>query len=309
MAAGTGSALGGATWWLSASKQRAARWARRLLADAQRKVPPASLKPRPETWNDNQVTFAWLGHATVLISFYGVHILTDPALGMRIGVSTPLGTIGPKRYVAPPLRLNELPPIHVVLLSHAHMDHMDLPTLRRLGGRTFMVTAKVTRDVLGSRFSRAEELAWNGKTRFQNAKGDLEIEAFEVKHWGQRWPSELQRGYNGYILRREGKAILFGGDTASTPLFAAVRSHGPFAAAIMPIGAYQPWIWNHCTPEQALEMANAVRAQYIVPVHHQTFRLSEEPANEPIERLQAALAHEPERLALTQVGQTFVLPI
>ena len=74
----------------------------------------------------------------------------------------------------------------------------------------------------------------------------------------------------------------------------------------MPIGAYRPWIWNHCTPEQAVEMANAANAQYIVPVHHQTFKLSDEPMEEPIERLKVALDHEPERLALKQVGETFV---
>jgi L-ascorbate metabolism protein UlaG (beta-lactamase superfamily) len=128
----------------------------------------------------------------------------------------------------------------------------------------------------------------------------------EVKHWGERWPSELERGYNGYILRREDKAILFAGDTALTPVLADCRSKGPFAAAIMPIGAYRPWIWNHCTPEQAVEMANAANAQYIVPVHHQTFKLSDEPMEEPIERLKVALDHEPERLALKQVGETFV---
>ena len=76
----------------------------------------------------------------------------------------------------------------------------------------------------------------------------------------------------------------------------------------MPIGAYRPWIRYHCTPEQALEMANAARARYLVPVHHQTFRLSEEPMTEPIERLTAALQAEPERLALRQVGETFVYP-
>ena len=126
--------------------------------------------------------------------------------------------------------------------------------------------------------------------------------------WGQRWPSEMSRGYNGYVLRREGKAILFAGDTAHTPLFAELRSRGPFEAAIMPIGAYQPWIWNHCSPEQALAMANAARARYLVPVHHQTFRLSEEPMGEPIERLAAALEHEPERLALRKIGESFLCP-
>ena len=77
----------------------------------------------------------------------------------------------------------------------------------------------------------------------------------------------------------------------------------------MPIGAYQPWIHSHCTPEQAVEMAMAARAEYIVPVHHQTFKLSDEPMNEPIERIQAALQREPERLALKRIGESFVCPV
>jgi L-ascorbate metabolism protein UlaG (beta-lactamase superfamily) len=76
----------------------------------------------------------------------------------------------------------------------------------------------------------------------------------------------------------------------------------------MPIGAYQPWIRNHCTPEEALEMANAAGAKYLVPIHHQTFKLSEEPMEEPLQRMQAALAGEPERLALAEIGATFRCP-
>ena len=151
MAAGTTStALGGAAWWLSSSKQRAARWTRRLVADAHRAILPAPVKPEPGKWSDNQITMAWLGHATVLINFYGIHILTDPALGNKIGFSLGLGTVGPKRYVAPALRFKDLPPIDVLLLSHAHMDHMDLPSLRRFAPGTFTVTAKDTDDVLAA---------------------------------------------------------------------------------------------------------------------------------------------------------------
>jgi L-ascorbate metabolism protein UlaG (beta-lactamase superfamily) len=270
---------------------------------------PAPFKPDFSQWSDNEITLAWLGHATVLINFYGLTILTDPALGKRVGISLGLGTAGPKRYIAPALSVKHLPPIDVVLLSHAHMDHMDIPTLQRLNPKPFTVTATMTRDVLkGTGLRQITELRWNERAVFQGRNGKLEIEAFEVKHWGQRWPSELDRGYNGYILRREGKSILFGGDTAHTPLFSQVRSRGPFHAGIMPIGAYQPWIRNHCTPEQALEMANQAGAQYLVPVHHQTFRLSEEPMNEPIERFTAALDREPQRLAIRQVGESFVCP-
>jgi L-ascorbate metabolism protein UlaG (beta-lactamase superfamily) len=282
---------------------------RRLIADSRRTIAPAPLKPNPAMWSDDQITVCWLGHSTVLINFYGLHILTDPALGNRVGMSLGLGTAGPKRYIAPALRFEELPPIDVLLLSHGHMDHLDVPTLGRFAPGTFTLTAKATSDLLaGTPLKQATELPWSGRATFRNAKGDLQIEAVEVKHWGARWPTRRDRGYNGYVLRREGKAILFGGDTAQTPRFTDLRSRGPFAFAIMPIGAYRPWIWYHCAPEQALDMANAARARYLVPVHHQTFRLSEEPMSEPIERLAAALRAEPERLALRQVGETFVCP-
>jgi L-ascorbate metabolism protein UlaG (beta-lactamase superfamily) len=307
--AGTTSALaaGSAAWWGATSNRRSARWLRHIARDAGRVIDPAPVRPEPGRWSDRKITVSWLGHATVLINFFGLRILTDPALGSRVGVSLGLGTAGPKRYIAPALRFKDLPPIDVVLLSHAHMDHMDLPTLWRFGSSTAAVTARDTRDILAStRFKQLTELAWGEKTTFRTRKGEIEIEAFEVKHWGKRWPSEKPRGYNGYILRREGQAVLFGGDTADTPLFAGLRSRGPFELAVMPIGAYRPWIWNHCTPEQAFQMAAAAGAKFLVPIHHQTFRLSEEPFSEPIERLQEVLKHESERLALRRVGETFV---
>ena len=260
------------------------------------------MKPEPAKWSDNEVTICWIGHATVLISFYGVNILTDPVFGNRIGISMGLGTAGPKRYIAPALKLKELPPIHVVLLSHAHMDHMDVPSLAKLKG-SLKVTAKSTTDIFGGG-ENVRELSWGDKTVARTKKGELGIEAFEVKHWGQRWPSKLERGYNGYVLRREGKAILFGGDTAHTESFAQLRSRGPFEAAIMPIAAYQPYIWNHCTPEQAVEMANAAGAKYVVPIHHLTFKLSHEPWGEPVERLRSALEKEPQRIAFERIGET-----
>ena len=310
MFGGLAASVGGSGWWVSSSKQRAARWARRLAVEARRKIEPAPAKPQPGTWSDNKITLAWVGHSTVLLNFYGIRILTDPTLGNRVGISLGLGTVGPKRFIAPALTIRELPPIDVLLLSHAHMDHMDLPTLGGFPRSTFTVTAKETTDLLASAgLKQVTELGWNERTRFQSAKGDLQIEAVEVKHWGQRWPSERPRGYNGYLLRREDQTILFGGDTAFTPAVGTLKSRGPYKLAIMPIGAYRPWIRNHCTPEQALEMADAAGAQYLVPVHHQTFRLSDEPMSEPIERLESALAHERGRLAIRRIGETFECPV
>jgi L-ascorbate metabolism protein UlaG (beta-lactamase superfamily) len=281
---------------------------RRLAEDTRRSIAVAPLKPDPARWSDNQITFAWLGHSSVLINFFGVRILTDPVLGSRVGISLGLGTLGLKRLTATALTVKELPPIDVVLLSHAHYDHFDTATLSQLPRTAWIGTAKATADVLGGRFAAVNELAWGERATFHGRQGDLEIQAIEVKHWGERWPSARIRGYNGYILRREGKSLIFGGDTALTEAFAATRSQGPFLAAIMPIGAYDPWIRNHCTPEQALEMANMARANYILPVHHQTFKLSNEPALQPIERLTAALSHEPERLAWKDIGSTFICP-
>jgi L-ascorbate metabolism protein UlaG (beta-lactamase superfamily) len=101
---------------------------------------------------------------------------------------------------------------------------------------------------------------------------------------------------------------LFAGDTALTNSFAKLRERGRIDLAIMSIAAYNPWIRSHCTPEQAIDMANAAGARFILPVHHQTFRLSFEPLREPIERFEAALHKSPERIALRQIGETFVLP-
>lgn len=118
------------------SNSRAARWSRRLLAETRRTVTPAPHKPDPSRWQDNQITFAWLGHSSVLINFYGIKILTDPLLGSRCGISTPLGTLGLKRLIAPALTSKELPPIDAVILSHAHFDHFDTETLSKLDKAT-----------------------------------------------------------------------------------------------------------------------------------------------------------------------------
>jgi L-ascorbate metabolism protein UlaG (beta-lactamase superfamily) len=141
----------------------------------------------------------------------------------------------------------------------------------------------------------------------KTAHGEVSIEAFEVRHWGRRWPSDHDRGYNGYVLRREGRALLFGGDTAMTPLFRNLRPGGPYAAALMPVGAYNPWIHAHCTPEEALQMADMAGARLIAPIHHATFKLSDEPMTEPLERFQKVLEPEKDRLALKDVGDTVTL--
>jgi L-ascorbate metabolism protein UlaG (beta-lactamase superfamily) len=279
---------------------------RGLINEAGRPVLKPKLIPTPGLWNPNAVTTAWLGHSTVLINFYGLTILTDPVLRKRVGANTFVGTVGAKRLIAPALKVQQLPPIDLVLLSHAHMDHLDLATLRALPGTPRVVTARATADLLaGTRLRSPKELAWGDTARISTAHGDVQIDAFEVKHWGARWKVDRYRGYNGYVLSREGKKIIFGGDTAWSGSFRRLRSRGPFHLAIMPIGAYKPWVCSHCTPEQAVEMANHAGAKHFLPIHFKTFAFGREGVREPIERLEAAI--ESERIGWRDVGATFGL--
>ena len=200
----------------------------------------------------------------MLINFFGLTILTDPVLFRRVGADLGIGTVGPKRLVAPALTLRQLPHIDLVLLSHAHMDHFDLATLRRLPASTKAVTASKTADLFAeTRIKKPAELAWGESATVRTRNGDVAVRAFEVAHWGARWRRDTYRGYNGYTLEREGKKIIFGGDTAMCDSFRSLHGRGPYELAIMPIGAYQPWVRAHCTPEQAVrDGQSGWRAQY-----------------------------------------------
>jgi L-ascorbate metabolism protein UlaG (beta-lactamase superfamily) len=293
---------------------RVRRWVaylwREAIRESWRPVAPAFVKPEPAKWNDAQVTIAWIGHATVLVNFFGIKILTDPVLFPRIGIRLPGFTIGPKRLTASALEFDELPKIDVILLSHAHFDHLDLRTLHRFNQNTSVITAPKTQDLLRwTRLRDITELRWGERKTLKTPVGDIDIIAFRVNHWGARKQRDTYRGCNGYLLERNNRRILFAGDTALTNSFADLRKHGRVDLAIMSIGAYNPWIQSHSTPEQAIEMANAAGAQFVVPVHHQTFRLSFEPFREPITRFEKALRTQPERIALREIGETFVLPL
>ena len=282
---------------------------REWLLESRRAMLPAFAHPRPAEWRDDQITAAWLGHATVLINFFGVRIITDPVLFPRVGIRVPgMMTIGPKRLTAPALRVRDLPRLDVVLLSHAHFDHFDLRTLHRLPRSADVITATHTRDLLRwTGFRSQQELRWGETTDLRRDAGVLRVRAFPVKHWGARLRRDHFRGYNGYVLEREGRRLIFGGDTAMTDSFRALRGRRRYDLALMAIGAYDPWIRSHATPEQAVAMADAAGAEYIMPIHHQTFRLSAEPFREPLERFEAALRATPERIALREIGETFRL--
>jgi L-ascorbate metabolism protein UlaG (beta-lactamase superfamily) len=268
-------------------------------------------RPQPWAWSDHAVTGSCLGHSTVLINLFGVRILTDPVFSLRVGPGLSPLVLGPKRHVRPALRPTEFAAPDVIVLSHAHFDHFDIASLRKFSRDTLVVTARNTADLLRRwRFKRVHELGWGETVTLATRAGPLRVTAIEVAHWGARMIRDVHRGYNGYVLEREGATVCFAGDTAYTTGFGRLRDRKhPLDLMIMPIGAYDPWIHAHCSPEQAVAMANQAGARYFVPIHHETFRLSHEPMHEPADRLREALAREPERLLAVSVGETFRVPL
>lgn len=276
---------------------------------------PASptLTPNPAEWKDSEINIAWLGHSSVLMNLYGKVILTDPVLFGQIGLYMLGMTLGPLRYSAPALQAEEIPRPDIILLSHAHMDHMDYKTLdtitSRFPGKIDCLTAFNTMDIIDNlEWKSLQELDWGNS---KNLSG-VNFKALQVRHFGWRYPWERDRSkgffengrsYNAYILERHGKKILFGGDTAYTDLFS--KSGEEVDIAIMPIGAYYPWRMNHCSPEEALRMANDVKAKVFLPIHCLTFKQGTEPTGEPMQRLLASLPNYSISLGIQNIGETY----
>ena len=254
----------------------------------------------------------WIGHSTVLIQIGNTTILTDPVMFDRIGLCVLGYTVGLQRYTKPAIPVEQLPKIDIVLLSHAHIDHMDFETLNWLTNRSpnqiSCITAKNTADIINDlKWKSLTELDWNESISING----VNIIGREVLHNGWRLPGEkcrrdgykrTGRSYNGYVIERDGLRIAFGGDTAFTKSF---TEFGNTDVSIMPIGAYQGYSDNHCTPEEALQMTKMMKSPVILPIHFGTFHQSSEPVWEPIHRLMKYT--EGIQIVGTKVGYRFKL--
>ncbi|MBI2416996.1 MAG: MBL fold metallo-hydrolase [Ignavibacteriales bacterium] len=274
---------------------------------------PEVCTPTPSLWKDDDINIAWLGHSTVLMKLFGKFILTDPVLYDTIGVNLMGLVIGPTRYSPMPLERNAIPKPDIVLLSHAHMDHMDTRSLSYLSekypGEIDCITAYNTQDVIEDMpWKSLREIDW-GQQAFL---GDIRFKALQVKHFGWRYPGEKDRSrgyfadgrsYNAYIIEKNGKKILFGGDTAMTDSFA--KADEQVDIAIMPIGAYMPWRFNHCNPEEAMQMAASMQAKTFIPIHCNTFRQGMEPVEEPVQRMIANKNSHQMEIGISKIGETF----
>lgn len=240
---------------------------------------------------------SWLGHATALLRVGDLTVLTDPVLSGRIGPRVAGRTVGVHRLMRAPFGVP--PPIDVILISHAHFDHLDRPTLRRLlSPRTTVITARHTGRLIPGGFGDVIEIDWGQELTHRG----VTFAALRPEHWGARAAWDRHRGYNAYLVKTSRQSALFAGDTAITDAFKGLKPD----LAVFGIGAYSPWRHMHATPEEVWDMFLASQARWLMPIHHSTFELSDEHMDEPMQRLLAAAGEQETRVVARMPGEVWV---
>ena len=255
----------------------------------------------------------WIGHSTVLVQAGGISILTDPIYAERAG---PWGLVGPKRVRDPGIAFDDLPHIDLVLVSHDHWDHMDLPTLQRLWARDkpLIVTSLGNDTILKSAGVPAVARDWGGRVA---VRPGIEVVVERVHHWGSRWGSDRNRAlWSGFAVTLPGGNLFFAGDTGpgngSWPV--ADAKDGPYRLALIPIGAFRPrdvMSGNHIGPVEAVDAYQKLGAAYALAVHWGTFKLSSEGMYDPPALLHTTLAARgiaPGRFKALEVGTNWEVP-
>lgn len=242
-----------------------------------RQQKPIIVKPR-----EAGITF--IGHASFLLQMGGLNLLVDPVFAHWLVLI--------HRFRRPGVRPKDLPAIDAVLLTHAHMDHLNLPSLRRIirhnrklgSPPPIAIVPNQVEDLVNNLgFAEVRSLAWWQSTQF----GEVEITATPSQHWGARVFTDTYRGYGGYVLSNHAYSIYHAGDTGYFPGFTEIRDRLTPRIALLPIGAYKPagFLKVHMSPEDAVRAFLDLHAQKLIPMHYGSFSLSEEPMSEPLPRL------------------------
>jgi N-acyl-phosphatidylethanolamine-hydrolysing phospholipase D len=274
-----------------------------------------SLRPRPgaaQTVPFDRSSLArvpnitWVGHSTFLVQMEGVTFLTDPMFSSR---ASPFSFMGPRRMVPPGVPPDALPKIDFALLSHDHYDHADLASVRWLARRgvRFVVPLGLAQWIR-SAGGEAIELDWWQGTQL----GGMRIHCVPAQHFsGRSLRDHRRRLWAGWVVTGPTRRFYYAGDTGYSADFKAIGERlGPIDLAAVPIGAYLPAAMMHhvhTTPEEALQIAQDVKARRAVAMHFGTFDLSDEPLTEPPQRFRAEaerLRLGPERAWVLKIGET-----
>jgi len=272
----------------------------RFVSDVEQTIPSRNV-------DDGQIRITLVNHSTVLIQRARFNLVTDPIWSER---ASPLSWIGPKRHRKPGVRLEDLPHIDAVLVSHNHYDHLDLPTLGHLaarGGCTFVVAARVARLLHSERIEPVRELDWGESL---NISG-ISIHSVPALHFSARGILDRNKTlWCGYVVKYADRLVYFAGDTAFGNHFAQIREKfGPPDLALLPIGAYEPrWFMSpvHMSPEEAMEAHRILGAGTSVAIHHGTFQLADDGIDTPRKHL-LACRHDDSFLILDN-GQSATIP-
>lgn len=262
---------------------------------------PVGCLPDRGAWSAARLGAFWFGQATTMFRIAGRTILTDPHFGERSGVRVAGRTTGRARSTALPAGIADLPPVDIVLLSHAHMDHWEKASLEQLArSGTVAVIPRRTRRLLPRGFGGVVEIDWEDEREVE----DVVIRAIRPRHWGARYMWDVHRGYNAYVLSDGARRVVFAGDTGETSAFDALADDGVDIAAMGIGNYYRPWHRVHASPEQVAGMAMRMGALRLMPIHHSTFRDPSERIDEPLERL--ARVWDPARIVCARVGESLL---
>lgn len=269
--------------------------------------PFPTIQPSSGEFNasSDELQVTWLGHSSLLLEIGGLRILTDPVWSDR---ASPFPFFGPERFFAPPLPLDRLPAVDVILISHDHYDHLDRNTVVELAGRgpRFVVPLGVGDRLRawGVPDGQIVELDWWQET----AIGEVRLVCTPARHFSGRGLLDRNRTlWSGWALLGPNHRVFFSGDSGMSPHFAEIgRRLGPFDLTMMDAGAYDSaWADVHMGPEQAVAAHEMVGGDLLLPIHWATFNLALHGWTEPGERVLAEASRTGARLVLPRVGERF----
>ncbi len=268
-------------------------------------VPRTGKVGKPVLARRGELAVTFIGHSSFFVQIGGKNLVIDPNFAQWLFIL--------KRLRRPGVRIGDLPPIDLVLVTHAHFDHLHRPSLRaiarhtrRLSGKApaIVTPANVSDLVSDLGFRELTELDWWDETHF----GPLSITLVPARHWGARIVHDMHRGFGGYVLRAHADSLYHAGDTAYFPGFREIGRRLHPELALLPIGAYHPASFRavHASPEDAVRAFLDLGARWMIPMHYGTFRLSHEPLDEPLRLLaeEAEAAGAQDRVLVLEEGVT-----